>query len=155
REREDVERDQQEERRGHERPLERAPVAVRHGASHTRAARCVPGTLRSDDPAGPPLESEGMGGAGHDEPYAPARAGDRDALSKLFALHQPRLVRMVELRLDARLRRRLDPTDVVQEAWLEVVERFPRWSAVESPPFRAWLRLTTGQALSAARRRHL
>lgn len=96
-----------------------------------------------------------MPDAGHDELYARAIAGDADALSKLFALHQPRLVRMVELRLDARLRRRLDPTDVVQEAWLEVVERFPRWSAVESPPFRAWLRLTTGQALSAARRRHL
>jgi len=31
---------------------------------------------------------------------------------------------MVELRLDAALRRRLDPSDVVQEAWVDVVGVF-------------------------------
>jgi RNA polymerase sigma-70 factor (ECF subfamily) len=89
-----------------------------------------------------------------DDRYSRARAGDTEALSALFAEHAPRLVRMVELRLDARLRRRLDPADVVQEAWLEVARRFARWSATESPPFRVWLRLTTSQALAQAQRRH-
>src|SRR3954468_16284200 len=38
-----------------------------------------------------------------------ARGGEERALSELFQRHQPRLVRMVELRLDPTLRRRLDP----------------------------------------------
>jgi RNA polymerase sigma-70 factor (ECF subfamily) len=84
-----------------------------------------------------------------------ARNGDASALSALFEAHHARLVRMVGLRLDARLRRRLDPADVVQEAWLEVVRRFPDWSADAHPPFAVWLRLTTAQALAQAQRRHL
>jgi RNA polymerase sigma-70 factor (ECF subfamily) len=84
-----------------------------------------------------------------------ARSGDERALSELFELHRPSLVRMVELRLDARLRRRLDPADVVQEAWLEVVQRFPRWCEQDALPFGVWLRLTTAQALAQAQRRHL
>jgi RNA polymerase sigma-70 factor (ECF subfamily) len=86
---------------------------------------------------------------------ARARLGEEGALSELFDLHQPRLVRMVELRLDASLRRRLDPADVVQEAWVDVVERFPEWCTKEALPFHVWLRLTTSQALAQAQRRHL
>lgn len=86
---------------------------------------------------------------------ARARAGDARALSEVFELHQPRLVRMVELRLDAALRRRLDPTDVVQEAWLEVMRRFEEWCAQDALPLTVWLRLTTAQALAQAQRRHL
>jgi RNA polymerase sigma-70 factor (ECF subfamily) len=83
-----------------------------------------------------------------------ARLGEERALSELFQRHQPRLVRMVELRLDAGLRRRLDPADIVQEAWVDVVERFPQWCAQDALPFHVWLRLTTGQALAQAQRRH-
>lgn len=90
-----------------------------------------------------------------DELVERARHGDDGALSELFHLHQPRLVRMVELRLDTALRRRLDPADVVQEAWLEVVRRFPQWREQAALPFTVWLRLTTAQALAAAQRRHL
>lgn len=84
-----------------------------------------------------------------------ARKGDEAALSRLFAAHEARLVRMVELRLDPRLRRRLDPADIVQEAWLEVARRFPDWNARGEPPFHVWLRLTTSQAMAQAQRRHL
>jgi len=84
-----------------------------------------------------------------------ARQGDEAVLSQLFDLYQPVLVRMVDLRLDATLRRRLDPADVVQEAWVDVVERFSSWRAQDALPFRVWLRLTTGQALARAQRRHL
>ncbi|MFO1009750.1 MAG: sigma-70 family RNA polymerase sigma factor [Planctomycetota bacterium] len=90
-----------------------------------------------------------------DELLRRARGGDEAALSVLFELHHSRLVRLVELRLDARLRRRLDPADVVQEAWLEVARRFAEWSARGEPPFHVWVRLTTSQALAAAQRRHL
>ncbi|MBK7875604.1 MAG: sigma-70 family RNA polymerase sigma factor [Planctomycetes bacterium] len=84
-----------------------------------------------------------------------ARGGDAAALSELFQAHEARLLRLVELRLDARLRRRLDPADVVQEAWLEAARRFEAWSARGEPPFRVWLRLTAVQALATAQRRHL
>jgi RNA polymerase sigma-70 factor (ECF subfamily) len=86
---------------------------------------------------------------------ARARLGDQSALSDLFETFRPRLVRMVTLRLDASLRRRLDPADVVQEAWLEVARRFPVWREKKEPPFHVWLRLVTGQTLAQAHRRHL
>ncbi len=86
---------------------------------------------------------------------ARARAGETAALSGLFELHQPRLVRMIELRLDATLRRRLDPADIVQEAWIDVVRRFDEWNARDAIPFGVWLRLITGQALARAQRQHL
>ena len=89
------------------------------------------------------------------ELLARARLGDERALSELFDTHQPRLLRMVQLRLDSSLRRRLDPTDIVQEAWLEVVRRFPQWCEQDALPFQVWLRLITSQALAQAQRRHL
>lgn len=96
-----------------------------------------------------------MDSTSQNELLARARQGDEHALARLFSEHQERLVRMVELRLDANLRRRLDPGDVVQEAWLEIVRRFPQWSVAANPPFHVWLRLTTAQALVQAQRRHL
>jgi len=47
---------------------------------------------------------------------ARARLGDDGALSGLFETFRPHLVRMVGLRLDAALRPRLDPDDVVQQS---------------------------------------
>ena len=86
------------------------------------------------------------------ELLARARAGDARALADLFDAFRERLARMVELRLDTRLRRRLDPADVVQEAWLEVSRRFREWSESEMP-WHVWLRLTTAQTLVHAQRR--
>jgi len=84
-----------------------------------------------------------------------AREGDAGALAQLVRVYEPRLVRMVELRLAASLRRRLDPGDVVQEGLLEAVRRFPEWCQQEALPLHVWLRLITAQALAAAQRRHL
>jgi RNA polymerase sigma-70 factor (ECF subfamily) len=52
-----------------------------------------------------------------------ARAGDKKALNALFARHRARLRRMVDLRLDRRLQARIDASDVIQEAYVEVVTR--------------------------------
>jgi RNA polymerase sigma-70 factor, ECF subfamily len=84
-----------------------------------------------------------------------ARSGDQGALAELLRFHEPRLVRMVELRLDASLRRRLDPADVVQEGLLEAVRRFPEWCPQQGLPFQVWLRLIVAQSLATAQRRHL
>lgn len=62
---------------------------------------------------------------------------------------------MIDLRLDARLRRRIDPNDVVQEAWVEIVKRLPTRAADDPLPLRVWLRLMTLQSLAQAQRRNL
>ncbi len=86
---------------------------------------------------------------------ARARDGDREALLAEFAREEPRIVRMVELRLDPRLRRRVDPADVVQEAWIDAAARFERWCAQPSLPFQVWLRLVAAEVLTRVHRQHL
>jgi RNA polymerase sigma-70 factor, ECF subfamily len=70
--------------------------------------------------------------------------------------HRARLRRMVALRLDERLRGRIDPSDVIQEAFLEATERQPDYAreAEPMPPF-LWLRFLTLQRLQIMHRRHL
>jgi RNA polymerase sigma-70 factor (ECF subfamily) len=84
-----------------------------------------------------------------------AGLGDANALAELFARHRDQLRRMVRLRLDRRLRGRVDPSDVLQEAQVEVIRRAAGYAAdPRLPPF-LWLRLITGQRLLAVHRTHL
>jgi RNA polymerase sigma-70 factor (ECF subfamily) len=84
-----------------------------------------------------------------------ARGGDCGALAELFQRHRDRLEQMVRLRLDRRLQGRLDPSDVVQEAYLDVARRFPEYAADPALPFFLWLRLLTAQRLTDLHRQHL
>ena len=84
-----------------------------------------------------------------------ASEGDGDACERLLARHRPELHAFVELRLDARLRTRLDASDVVQEAQLEALRRFPDYVKRRPMPFRHWLRKTAYERLLMLRRRHL
>jgi RNA polymerase sigma-70 factor (ECF subfamily) len=84
-----------------------------------------------------------------------ARAGDTAALAALFIGYRERLERMVALRLDRRLTGRVDPSDVIQEAYLEVHKRFAEYARDASVPFFLWLRLVTGQKLTDFHRHHL
>jgi RNA polymerase sigma-70 factor (ECF subfamily) len=84
-----------------------------------------------------------------------ARAGDRQAVADLFALYRDRLRRMVRLRMDRRLQGRVDPSDVLQEAYLDLAKRLPDYLADRKLPFYLWLRLLTGQRLVALHRHHL
>jgi RNA polymerase sigma-70 factor (ECF subfamily) len=84
-----------------------------------------------------------------------ARAGDREALNSLFGRYRDRLRRMVELRLDTRLQARLDASDVIQEAYVEVAERLGGYLRdPQLPPF-LWLRLIVGERLMKLHRHHL
>ena len=84
-----------------------------------------------------------------------ALGGDREALAELFERHRGRLEQMVRLRLDRRLQGRLDPADVVQDAFIDVARRFPEYVAEQALPFFLWLRLLTGQRLVDLHRQHL
>src|SRR6516225_6586662 len=70
-----------------------------------------------------------------------ARHGDEGALAVLVERHRGRLERMVRLRLDRRLQGRVDPADVVQEAYLALRGNFSQYCADPSLPFFLWLRL--------------
>jgi RNA polymerase sigma-70 factor, ECF subfamily len=85
-----------------------------------------------------------------------ALAGDESALAALFDGYRERLRRMIRLRLDRRLSGRVDSSDVLQEAYLDVRKRL--WEYARDPaamPFHLWLRLIAGQKLTDVHRYHL
>ena len=91
----------------------------------------------------------------NEELLAAARNGDEGALAVLVERHRDRLERMVRLRMDRRLQGRVDPADVVQEAYLAVRRKFPEYSTDPCVPFFLWLRLEVGQKLVDVHRFHL
>jgi RNA polymerase sigma-70 factor (ECF subfamily) len=62
---------------------------------------------------------------------------------------------MVRLRLDRRLQGRLDPSEVLQQAYQEVARRFPEYQGNPTLPFFLWLRFLAGQRLMDLQRKHL
>jgi RNA polymerase sigma-70 factor, ECF subfamily len=84
-----------------------------------------------------------------------ARAGDRAALNELLARHRSRLRRMVDLRLDRRLQARIDASDVIQDAYVEVARRLDEYLNEPSYPLFLWLRLIVGERLLKLHRHHL
>jgi RNA polymerase sigma-70 factor, ECF subfamily len=83
-----------------------------------------------------------------------AQAGDGRAFENLFARHRDYLHQVVALRLDPRIRPRLDPSDVVQEAQLEAFRRFGDFMERRPMAFRLWLRKTTFERLLMLERYH-
>src|ERR1700746_3921560 len=84
-----------------------------------------------------------------------AAAGDQKALQDLFARHRDRLKRMVHLRLSRRLQGRIDDSDVLQEAFLEVCQKLKDYAQAPVLPVYLWLRHMTGLKLAEVHRRHL
>jgi RNA polymerase sigma-70 factor (ECF subfamily) len=84
-----------------------------------------------------------------------AAAGDQTAVNELFTLYRDRLRAMVRLRLNRRLQGRVDPSDVLQEAYLEICRHFAEYVRAPTLPFYLWLRHITGQKLIAVHRQHL
>src|SRR5439155_13740395 len=84
-----------------------------------------------------------------------AAQGDKERWGDLLARHRDRLRRMVAFRLDHRLQGRIDPSDVIQEAYLEASARLREYLQNPAMPFFLWLRFLTGQKLLALHRHHL
>jgi RNA polymerase sigma-70 factor (ECF subfamily) len=83
------------------------------------------------------------------------RQGDRQALNVLLSRHQPRVLTFVRMRFDPRLRPRMDASDVVQEAQMEVARRMDDFLRRRPMPFSLWIRKTAYERLLTARRDHL
>jgi RNA polymerase sigma-70 factor (ECF subfamily) len=91
--------------------------------------------LLRGDPVQPPPPAPGQG----------ANPGHAPALADLFARHRDRLRRMVRLRLDRRLQGRVDPSDVVQEAFTAMSQR--AGDCPSGPAAFVWMRNVTGETL--------
>jgi RNA polymerase sigma-70 factor (ECF subfamily) len=83
------------------------------------------------------------------------RAGDLQAAGDLFIACRERLKRMVRLRLDRRLQGRLDASDVLQEAFIDVQKKAADFAAKRDLPAYLWLRLVTAERLLILHRHHL
>ena len=86
---------------------------------------------------------------------ARAASGDGEAVDEMFERYRARLRRMVALRLDPRLKGRVDASDVIQEGYFEALRRLGEYTADPSVPFYIWLRFLVGQRVQEQHRRHL
>ena len=84
-----------------------------------------------------------------------AAEGDSGAMAALFTRHRDRLERVVSLRLDPRLRGRIDPADVLQETYLEVSRRIGEYARQPTVSAFVWLRSLAAQKLVDLMRHHL
>src|SRR3954468_13705600 len=92
--------------------------------------------------------------AGPLELMAKARAGEADALGELCALYRNYLRMVVRAGLGPKLRERVELSDVVQEALVEVVRQFPQFTGQSEAALVGWLRRLVGQKLADLGRYH-
>ena len=81
--------------------------------------------------------------------------GDRAALEQLLASNRDRLKRMVALRLAPELGRRVDESDIVQEAFLQAALNVDNYRHDPERPFYLWIRKITENKLIEAHRKHV
>jgi RNA polymerase sigma-70 factor (ECF subfamily) len=92
--------------------------------------------------------------AGPIELLSRARAGETEALGELCALYRNYLRMVVRTGLGPRLRERVELSDVVQEALVEVVRQFPQFTGQTEAALLGWLRRLVGQKLADLGRYH-
>ena len=92
----------------------------------------------------------------HDENLSQRLAqGDRDALSLLLSRNRDRLKRMVMLRMSPALLKRMDGSDVIQEAFLQASVHAETYQHDEERPFYLWIRKIVENKLLEMQRHHL
>jgi RNA polymerase sigma-70 factor, ECF subfamily len=84
-----------------------------------------------------------------------AAAGDAAGWDALMRRFHDRLRRMVAVRLDPRLQGRFDPSDVLQDMYLDALGRLPEYLREPRLPFFLWIRYLTGHHLGRIHRDHL
>ena len=84
-----------------------------------------------------------------------ASKGDEAALAALFDFYRPRLWRLVNFRMNKQLQGRVDPDDVLQEAWLDARSRAEHFAREGTGSRFIWFRMIVSQTLVVVHRRHL
>jgi RNA polymerase sigma-70 factor (ECF subfamily) len=88
------------------------------------------------------------------ELLAAARDGDETARNRLLERHREALRRMVGLRMDRALQRRVDASDIVQDVLVEANRRLTEYLQSTGMPFSLWLRHLARDRMIDAHRRH-
>lgn len=83
-----------------------------------------------------------------------ARQGNADAVNRLLEKHRDAVRRLVQMRLDQRIQRRVDVSDVVQDVMVEANRRLQDYLANPILSFRIWLRQIAKDRIIDAHRRH-
>jgi len=83
-----------------------------------------------------------------------AKEGDEVAVGKLLDRHRDALRRLVQMRLDKKIQRRVDVSDIVQDVLLEANRRLTTYLQDPKMPFHLWLRHMARDRIIDAHRRH-
>lgn len=89
-----------------------------------------------------------------EELLAGAKGGDDDALNRLIERHRDGVRRLIQMRLDQRIQRRVDVSDVVQDVMVEAHRRLREYLLAPPMPFHLWLRQIAKDRIIDAHRRH-
>jgi RNA polymerase sigma-70 factor (ECF subfamily) len=95
------------------------------------------------------------GASENDELLRLASEGDPTSWEALVGRSRSRLRRMVAFRLDQRLQGRVDPSDVLQDAYLEAWKDLGAYLREPPMPFFLWLRSVASSKLRELHRHHL
>jgi len=88
------------------------------------------------------------------ELLANAKEGSEEAIGKLLDRHRDALRRMVQMRLDRKIQRRVDVSDIVQDVLFEANRRLSKYLQEPKMPFHLWLRHMARDRIIDAHRRH-
>ncbi len=83
------------------------------------------------------------------------RCGNRTVVGDLFELHRERLLRVIHVRLNPRLRQRVDTADVLQETYLVASQRIDEFLSQDEGSLFVWLRFLAVQKVVDLHREHL
>ena len=88
------------------------------------------------------------------ELVAQDRQGNPEAINDLLQRHRAALRRMIDLRMDRALSRRVDASDIVQDVLVEANRRLAEYFENSTLPFHLWLRQMAKDRIIDAHRRH-
>ncbi len=88
------------------------------------------------------------------ELLAAAKVGNDDAINRLLEKHRGAVRRLVELRLDRKVQRRVDVSDVVQDVMIEASGRLKKYLDDPAMAFHLWLRQIAWDRIIDTYRRH-
>lgn len=83
------------------------------------------------------------------------REGEMAALAEIFGVFRPQLRRMVDLRMTGPLSARVDPSDVLQETYMDANQKIHDYLRDPRVSLFVWLRGLTMDRLAKVQRRHL
>jgi len=89
-----------------------------------------------------------------EELLAQAKTGNESAVNQLMDRHRQSLRQLVRMRLDQKIQRRVDVSDVVQDVLVEANRRLQTYLVSPVMPFHLWLRQIAKDRIIDAHRRH-